>query len=90
VDTEDKPATAPKVLDPAEVLEQLREVVETLAEERGEAPINGGMIKDARSAAILDSMSVPSASKPSEPCFKKPKNVVSCAWRRTKNPADST
>lgn len=47
VDVDDKPATAPKVLDPAEVLEQLREVVETLAEERGEAPVNGGMIKDA-------------------------------------------
>jgi len=41
------PAAEPKNLDPAAVLDQLREVVEALTDERGEAPVNGGMIKDA-------------------------------------------
>jgi uncharacterized protein (TIGR00288 family) len=47
-DAKEAPAAAePKNLDPVTVLEQLREVVEALTEERGEAPVNGGMIKDA-------------------------------------------
>ncbi len=42
-----KPAGVPKKLDPSEVLESLKEVVEALAEERGDAPINNSMIKEA-------------------------------------------
>lgn len=42
-----KPAGVPKKLDPTEILERVKEVVEALAEERGEAPINNSMIKEA-------------------------------------------
>jgi uncharacterized protein (TIGR00288 family) len=42
-----KPAAEPKRLDPTDVLETVREVVEALAEERGEAPINNSMVKEA-------------------------------------------
>jgi len=41
-----KPAV-PKKLDPTEALEQLREITETLAEERGDGLVNGSIIKDA-------------------------------------------
>ncbi len=42
-----KPAAEPKKLDASEALERLKEVVEALAEERGDAPINNSMIKEA-------------------------------------------
>ena len=41
------PDGEPKKLDPAEGLDRLREVVEALAEERGEKPINNSMVKEA-------------------------------------------
>ena len=45
--TPEKAAAEPKKLDPSEALERLKEVVEALAEERGDAPINNSMVKEA-------------------------------------------
>ena len=42
-----KHSAEPKKLDPAEGLDKLREVVEALAEERGDKPINNSMVKEA-------------------------------------------
>jgi len=42
-----KPSAEPKKLDPAKMLETVREVVEALAEERGEALIHISMVKEA-------------------------------------------
>jgi hypothetical protein len=42
-----QPAAEPKKLDPKEALDRLKEVVEALAEERGDAPINNSMVKEA-------------------------------------------
>jgi hypothetical protein len=45
--TPEKAAAEPKKLDPSEVLERLKEVVEALSEERGDMPINNSMVKEA-------------------------------------------